>query len=45
MRLQRQPREPVWRPGAGFRLAVRRRSWERFVETAYWDLKLHEDVS
>ena len=44
MRLQRQPREPAWRPGAGFRLSVRRRSWERFVDTAYWDLKLHEDV-
>jgi len=45
MRLQRPPREPAWRPGAGFRLAVRRRSWDRFVDTAYWDLKLHEDGS
>ncbi len=43
MQLQRPPREPAWRPGSGFRLAVRRRSWERFVDTAYWDLKLHED--
>jgi len=43
MHLQRPPREPAWRPGSGFRLAVRRRSWERFVDTAYWDLKLHED--
>jgi len=43
MQLQRPPREPAWRPGSGFRLAVRRRSWARFVDTAYWDLKLHED--
>jgi 5-methylcytosine-specific restriction endonuclease McrA len=43
MRLQRQPREPAWRPGSGFRISARRRSWHRFVDAAYWDLKLDED--
>lgn len=43
MHLQRPPREPAWRPGSGFRLSVRRRSWQRFVETIYWDLNLDED--
>ena len=43
MRLQRTPREPAWHPGSGFRLSVRRRSWQRFVESIYWDLKLDED--
>jgi 5-methylcytosine-specific restriction endonuclease McrA len=43
MKLVRAPREPLWRPGAGFRVNARRRSWERFVDTAYWDLKLEED--
>lgn len=43
MHLQRAPKEPAWRPGSGFRLSVRRRSWQRFVETIYWDLNLDED--
>jgi 5-methylcytosine-specific restriction endonuclease McrA len=43
MHLQRPPKEPAWRPGAGFRLTMRRRSWQRFVETIYWDLNLDED--
>ena len=43
MRPRRRPQEPPWRPGAGFRIATHRRSWQRFVDTAYWDLKLEED--
>jgi 5-methylcytosine-specific restriction endonuclease McrA len=43
MRLARTPKEPLWRPGAGFRVTARRRSWERFVDSAYWDLLLEED--
>jgi len=43
MRLQRRPQEPPWRPAAGVRIAAHRRSWQRFVDTAYWDLKLEED--
>jgi 5-methylcytosine-specific restriction endonuclease McrA len=42
MRPRRAPQEPPWRPGAGFRIAAHRRSWQRFVDTAYWDLKLEE---
>ncbi len=43
MHLRRRPKEPPWRPGNGFRIQVRRRSWGRFVDAAYWDLKLEED--
>ena len=42
MRLTRRPKEPPWRPGAGFRITMRRRSWGRFVDAAYWDLNLEE---
>jgi len=45
MRLRRPPREPPWRPGAGFRLRAGRRSWGRFVDLAYWELNLDEDAS
>jgi 5-methylcytosine-specific restriction endonuclease McrA len=40
MRPRRQPVEPPWRPGAGFRISAHRRSWQHFVDAAYWDLKL-----
>lgn len=43
MRTLRRPLEPPWRPGTGYRIAAHRRSWQRFVDTAYWDLKLEED--
>jgi 5-methylcytosine-specific restriction endonuclease McrA len=43
MRPRRPPVEPPWRPGAGFRVAAHRRSWQRFVDAAYWDLRLEED--
>lgn len=42
MRPRRPPQEPPWRPGAGLRVAAHRRSWQRFVDAAYWDLKLEE---
>jgi 5-methylcytosine-specific restriction endonuclease McrA len=42
MRLRRVPREPAWRPGPGFRVSTQRRSWQQFVDTAYWDQKLEE---
>jgi len=43
MFLGKVPKEPPWRPGAGFKIRTRRRSWARFVDTSYWDLKLEED--
>jgi 5-methylcytosine-specific restriction endonuclease McrA len=43
MQLKRLPKEPPWRPGAGFRITARNRSWQRFVDSAYWDLLLEED--
>jgi 5-methylcytosine-specific restriction endonuclease McrA len=43
MNLRRRPKEPPWRPGAGFRITARHRSWQRFVDSAYWDLLLEED--
>ena len=43
MQLRRRPQEPPWRPAAGFRISAHRRSWQRFVDAAYWDLKLEED--
>lgn len=42
MRPRRAPREPAWRPGPGFRVALQRRSWQHFVDTAYWDQRLEE---
>ena len=45
MSLRRQPREPPWRPGGSFHLGLCRRSWQRFVDAAYWDLTLDEDAS
>jgi 5-methylcytosine-specific restriction endonuclease McrA len=42
MRPRRRPAEPPWRPGPGFRVHVQRRSWQHFVDTAYWDQKLEE---
>ncbi|MFQ5601324.1 MAG: HNH endonuclease [Candidatus Krumholzibacteriia bacterium] len=44
MRLHRQPKEPPWKPGSGFRISTRLRSWKRFVDAAYWDLNLDEDA-
>lgn len=43
MQPRRPPREPAWRPGVGMRVAVQRRSWQHFVDTAYWDLPLRTD--
>jgi 5-methylcytosine-specific restriction endonuclease McrA len=43
MQLRRAPREPTWRPGAGMRVTVQRRSWQHFVDIAYWDLPLRTD--
>jgi 5-methylcytosine-specific restriction endonuclease McrA len=40
MRPLRRPVEPPWRPGAGFRLGRPRRSWDRFVAAAYWNVEL-----
>jgi 5-methylcytosine-specific restriction endonuclease McrA len=42
MRPLRPPQEPAWKPGPGFRVAIQRRSWQHFVDTAYWDQKLED---
>ncbi|GAB4344098.1 MAG: HNH endonuclease [Candidatus Abyssubacteria bacterium] len=43
MPLIRKPRKPRWLPhsGEGF-AAIRKPSWQRFVDAAYWDVELRE---
>jgi 5-methylcytosine-specific restriction endonuclease McrA len=43
MPLIRRPRKPRWLPhsGEGFS-AIRKPSWQRFVDAAYWDVELRE---
>jgi 5-methylcytosine-specific restriction endonuclease McrA len=46
MKLLVQPSKPHWRQGAAlqFRIPVPiRRSWQRFIDNAYWDSRLEED--
>jgi 5-methylcytosine-specific restriction endonuclease McrA len=41
LRLMRQPMKPRWATRVGCKLGrVRKRSWERFLDAAYWDIEL-----
>ena len=43
MPLIKRPVKPAWLPALGARLpAGRESSWQRFVDTAYWDAELRE---
>ena len=43
MPLIRKPSKPVWLPQLGARIPVSQLgSWQRFVDTAYWDVELRE---
>jgi 5-methylcytosine-specific restriction endonuclease McrA len=43
MPLIRKPRKPRWIPHSGENLtSVRRPSWQKFVDAAYWDVELKE---
>ena len=43
MPLIRKPRKPRWIPYSGESFAsVRKQSWQRFVDAAYWDVELKE---
>ncbi len=43
LKLARRPTKPQWIPHLGVRLGVvRLKSWEKFVNMAYWDVELKE---
>jgi 5-methylcytosine-specific restriction endonuclease McrA len=43
MPLIRQPRKPRWMPHSNEGIStVRKASWQRFVDAAYWDVELNE---
>lgn len=43
MKLVRAPRKPSWMPHMGIRFSVSsRESWQKFVDTAYWNAELRE---
>jgi 5-methylcytosine-specific restriction endonuclease McrA len=43
MKLVRPPRKPSWMPHLGIRFSVSSRdSWQKFVDTAYWNAELQE---
>src|SRR6185436_8948776 len=46
MRLVRKPKRPKWRPFVQVNLAVGNShdSWKRFLDLAYWNVELGEDV-
>ena len=43
MRLLRKPVKPSWATRVGVKIGrLRKESWERFLEEAYWDVELKE---
>jgi 5-methylcytosine-specific restriction endonuclease McrA len=43
MRLVRTPKKPHWVPHIGIQMSqIKRTSWQKFVDTAYWETELKE---
>jgi hypothetical protein len=43
MPLLRKPAKPAWLPTLGMRMpAGKAHSWQRFLDSAYWDAELRE---
>jgi 5-methylcytosine-specific restriction endonuclease McrA len=44
MHLVRKPRRPKWRPFVQVNIGVHHDSWNHFLDLAYWNVELGEDV-
>jgi 5-methylcytosine-specific restriction endonuclease McrA len=44
MHLVRKPKRPKWRPFVQINLGVHHDSWKHFLDLAYWNVELGEDV-
>jgi hypothetical protein len=45
MRLIRKPKRPKWRPFVQITFALHQHdSWKHFIDLAYWNVELGEDV-
>jgi 5-methylcytosine-specific restriction endonuclease McrA len=44
MHLVRKPKRPKWRPFVQVNLGVQHDSWKHFLDLAYWNVELGEDV-
>jgi len=44
MKLIRKPKRPKWRPFVQVNLGVQHDSWKHFIDIAYWNVELGEDV-
>jgi 5-methylcytosine-specific restriction endonuclease McrA len=45
MRLIRKPKRPKWRPFVQVSLGLQHDSWKHFLDLAYWNVELGEDVA
>ena len=45
LRLIRKPKRPKWRPFVQVSLGTHHDSWKHFLDLAYWNVELGEDVS
>ena len=45
MRLVRKPKRPKWRPFVQIHLGLQHDSWKHFLDLAYWNVELGEDVA
>ncbi len=44
LRLIRKPKRPKWRPFVQLTLSIQHDSWKHFLDLAYWNVELGEDV-
>jgi hypothetical protein len=46
MRLIRKPKRPKWRPFVQIQFSLNQHdSWKHFIDLAYWNVELGEDVA
>jgi hypothetical protein len=46
MHLVRKPKRPKWRPFVQINLSLNHHdSWRHFIDLAYWNVELGEDIS
>lgn len=45
LKLIRKPRRPKWRPFVQVNLGLQHDSWKHFLDVAYWNVELGEDIT
>ncbi|MDZ4815034.1 MAG: HNH endonuclease [Verrucomicrobiota bacterium] len=45
LRLVKKPKKPKWRPFINVNLAIHHESWRHFIDFAYWNVELGQELS